>query len=334
MWFPLEQTLWTHRKTYALADDLGIDEVHAGGLVARLWSWSLDNAQADFDGRRGLLTGVVPLAIAGGAGWKGEPVAFVAALTGAGFLDQDGDDLVIHDWFDYAGRLLERRRRDRERKRAAAEKARRSGTSGRPSRAKAIPQETRGNNAEPARNKTGRVAATVQTLLTESLNSTEGSAPLPPTPVVSVQPAERAPESDPVLALAVTRLQAIPKPKDAERAATESHPLFEPLVTLFGKPPARELPAWRDDLATLDEMGALPEDIPRAAEAYVAIMGHDNGRPIPLTRPALVRNWYRCIDAASYPDDLPGAYQPQEAGIVTWSRRYGYAADQASEASP
>ena len=94
-WIELQQSLWTHRKTYALAEALSIDEVHAGGLVARLWCWALDNAQADYEHRRGLLTGVVPRAIAGGAGWKGDASSFFYALIDAGFLDNDGDDIVI-----------------------------------------------------------------------------------------------------------------------------------------------------------------------------------------------------------------------------------------------
>jgi hypothetical protein len=97
---------------------------------------------------------------------------------------------------------------------------------------------------------------------------------------------------------------AFPKPKDVERAAIEAHPLTAPLVERFGPVTSRDLDAWRDDLATLDELGATPEQVPRAAEAYVAIMGHDNGRPIPLTRPALIRHWHRCIQAASYPEDV------------------------------
>src|SRR4029453_7129083 len=100
-WAPVAQSFWTHRKTYALADALAIDEVHAGGLVARLWSWAIDNAHADYVNQRGLLSNSVPRAIAGAAGWKGEAVCFVDALIRVGFLDHDGDDLVLHDWWEF-----------------------------------------------------------------------------------------------------------------------------------------------------------------------------------------------------------------------------------------
>jgi hypothetical protein len=144
-------------------------------------------------------------------------------------------------------------------------------------------------------------------------------APLPPAPPAP-DPEARGPEPTPML--------AFPKPHELERAATESHPLYEPLVTLFGKPPARDLPSWRDDITALEEMGATPEDVPIAAEAYTAIMGDDNGRPIPRTRAALIRHWHRCLQAASYPEDVShvtGGYAPHEAPIVAWSRRQGYA---------
>jgi hypothetical protein len=130
-------------------------------------------------------------------------------------------------------------------------------------------------------------------------------------------------------------LRAIPKPHEVERAELEAHPLYDPLVTLFGKPLARELDAWREDIADLDDMQALPEDVPRAAAAYASVMGHDTtGRPILLTRPALVRHWFRCMGVIDDVYDPPGAHTSQEAGAVAWARRYGYAPDQVAEVSP
>lgn len=375
-WFPLEQALWTHRKTYALAEGLGIDEVHAGGLVARLWSWSLDNARADFEQRRGLLTGVVHLAIARGAGWKHDADAFVQALVCAGFLDQDGDDLVIHDWFDYAGRLLERRKKDRERKRARA--ARTRVTAGRTPaiRRKALPQEGRALDAERTPIAADNPVLTVQKSTVQNQTLSPPSLSHDDTDL-SVQDTARAPDASGTLTLEPTAtsppasrhaanggergarggetrlgdtvrrrgaaapvpsrpaggtlpaqavpLRAVPKPHELERAQTEAHPLYEPLVALLGRPPTRDLPEWRDDLAALDEMGATPEDIPRAVAGYAQTMGCDaTGRPILLTRAALVRHWYRCLDA---PEDSPSAeHTAQEAGAVAWARRtYGTA---------
>jgi DNA replication protein DnaD len=41
----------------------------------------------------------------------------VTALVEAGFLDEDENGLAIHDWFEYAGRLVEKREQNKERKR-------------------------------------------------------------------------------------------------------------------------------------------------------------------------------------------------------------------------
>ena len=60
--------------------------------------------------------GLSPRTIAAGAGWRGDARAFADALVQAGWLDGDG---TIHDWQEYAGRLIERRRQDAERKRNA-----------------------------------------------------------------------------------------------------------------------------------------------------------------------------------------------------------------------
>jgi hypothetical protein len=109
----------------------------------------------------------------------------------------------------------------------------------------------------------------------------------------------------------VTPLRAVPKPREVERAATESHPLFAPLVAVFGRPPASELRDWHTTLAALDELGALPDDIPRAAAGYSVVMGTDaTGRPILLTRPALVRHWHRCLQVRAPAPGNPPARAP------------------------
>jgi hypothetical protein len=106
-WAPVYQSLWTHRKTFELAALLGINETYAGAHLVRLWTWAIDNAPdgdvADLSDR----------AIAYGAGWSQEVSLFVGALIKAGFLDADRR---LHDWDDYAGKLIERREKDAARK--------------------------------------------------------------------------------------------------------------------------------------------------------------------------------------------------------------------------
>ena len=115
-WIELHQTIWTHRKTIMLAALLDIDEMYAAAHMIRLWTWALDNAQD------GDLSGLPHKVIAFGAGWKGDPDAFVHAAIQAGWIDQEGDRLVLHDWYDYAGRLIEKREANKERARKSRER--------------------------------------------------------------------------------------------------------------------------------------------------------------------------------------------------------------------
>lgn len=109
-WIELHQAVWTHRKTFELASRLDLDETYAAAHVIRLWTWALDNAPD------GSLAGLSDRAIAYGAGWRGDETAFVAALVGSGWLE---DSRQIHDWEEYAGRLVERREANAERARLA-----------------------------------------------------------------------------------------------------------------------------------------------------------------------------------------------------------------------
>lgn len=113
-WLEIHQSLPTHRKTLAVADELNANPAHITGHLVCLWLWALDNAQ---DG----VLNVSPRMIARAAQWDGEPEAFVAALTHAGLLDGDGR---IHDWNVYAGRLIETRRRNVARAQAWREQQR------------------------------------------------------------------------------------------------------------------------------------------------------------------------------------------------------------------
>jgi hypothetical protein len=109
---PTYQSIWTHRKTFELAALLGLNETYAAAHLIRLCTWAIDNAPD------GDLSGLSDRAIAYGAGWTQEVSLFVRALVTSGFLDEGR---TIHDWHDYAGRLVERRVDDAERKRKMRE---------------------------------------------------------------------------------------------------------------------------------------------------------------------------------------------------------------------
>jgi hypothetical protein len=105
------QSLLMHRKTGRLARRLGVSRVCAVGHLHAFWWWCIDNAQ---DGE---LQAIEPTDIAEGACWEGEPEAFLAALEHAGFVDREGERLLVHEWWEREGRMVLRRQEDAERKR-------------------------------------------------------------------------------------------------------------------------------------------------------------------------------------------------------------------------
>ena len=75
----------------------------------------------------------------------------------------------------------------------------------------------------------------------------------------------------------------------------ETHPLFPPLVALFGRPAGREWSAWGQEITTLAEKAATPEEIPRRAANFPLVMPAErNGKPCTMTLFALVKHWHLC----------------------------------------
>jgi hypothetical protein len=102
------QSLRDHRKILALAAELDMAELdmaepHVAGHCMFLWMWALDNAEE----------GVLPASariIERVVGWVGASGALVAAMVSAGLPERDDTGaLHIHDWWSYAGRLIEKR---------------------------------------------------------------------------------------------------------------------------------------------------------------------------------------------------------------------------------
>jgi hypothetical protein len=131
-WIKVHQTLKDHRKVLQAADELEIETAHMLGLIVSFWLWALDNAPA------GRLSGISHRMIARAAQWEGGPDLFVNALINAGFLKDTPDGLVINDWYEYAGKLIDQREaeKNRSRRRRAAAAAAATGdqqtTDGRP----------------------------------------------------------------------------------------------------------------------------------------------------------------------------------------------------------
>lgn len=117
-WIKIDQTLRDHRKVLSVSDDLDVDPVRVTGMLVLIWLWSLDNAPS------GSLEGISKRGIARAAQWDGDPEVFVEALKNAGLLDvSDSGSLELHDWYEYAGKLVEKREAERERSRRRRQEA-------------------------------------------------------------------------------------------------------------------------------------------------------------------------------------------------------------------
>lgn len=112
-WIESHQELARHPKTRKLARLLGVSVPAAIGHLHLLWWWAVDYAE---DGCLGRYTAED---VADAVLWEGEPQRLWDALHDARWLDDGARGVEIHDWPEYAGRLLEARRRDAARKRTA-----------------------------------------------------------------------------------------------------------------------------------------------------------------------------------------------------------------------
>lgn len=109
-WIELHQSLPGHRKTMRLKRILKIGQAQAIGHLCMLWLWCLDNCPD------GDLSELMDCEIAEAAGYDKRPEDFTAALRSAGFVDVNSH---VHDWYSYAGKLIEKRKEDAERKRTS-----------------------------------------------------------------------------------------------------------------------------------------------------------------------------------------------------------------------
>ena len=118
-WFEAHQTMARHPKTLKLARLIKKDRRYAVGLLHDLFSWALDAAQKD-----GTLNGATADDIAAALDFTGKTgLSVVDALVESGYIEKDDQGLYrVHDWYDYAGKLMDKREIDRARKRAGSHK--------------------------------------------------------------------------------------------------------------------------------------------------------------------------------------------------------------------
>lgn len=101
-----------------LARLLKTDRRYAVGLLHDLFSWAIDAARKD--GALPGLTGEDIAAALDFSGKKGSSV--VSALLDSGYLEYDGRDFFVHDWYDYAGKLADKRDADKARQAASRQR--------------------------------------------------------------------------------------------------------------------------------------------------------------------------------------------------------------------
>ena len=112
-WIELHNDFFTNPKLKPLAASLGIEKMLAAAYLARFWSWAIDKIEDE----TGEISHLDYEEISAAAGWRKSPEKFVTALISSRWFDSVDGKLFIHDWNDYAGQLIRKRKYDRERKR-------------------------------------------------------------------------------------------------------------------------------------------------------------------------------------------------------------------------
>lgn len=113
-WIEAHQELSNHRKIIRLKNLLKIPKTEAIGTVMMLWWWSVDNAPS------GDLSNITAEELAEIVDYRGrKPQLVMEALIESGFID---NDMQIHDWHEYTGRLLEQRKIQKQQNKERAKK--------------------------------------------------------------------------------------------------------------------------------------------------------------------------------------------------------------------
>ncbi len=108
-WIEVHQELLHHPKNIALATELRLPEYATVGLLVGIWTWALQYAPE----------GVIPadreVVVCRYIGWRKGGAELFETLRACGWMEGEH----VHDWMDYAGRLVRNRRANAERMRVA-----------------------------------------------------------------------------------------------------------------------------------------------------------------------------------------------------------------------
>lgn len=200
-WIESHQSLATHRKLYALCAALNISRAEAIGHLHLLWYWALDNApDGDLSGisdqTLAEVSGFVDgMSLRSGKRFEARCHQCGDALRSTGFIEVDTNRL--HDWDDYAGRLVDQRRLSLEQRRLGGQR-----------RMAKLSPDARRMLAEQAANARWNASSSRDTMLAEQAkmpatvpNSTLPNSTLPrttTTPIPSPPPGESSSSSSSV----------------------------------------------------------------------------------------------------------------------------------------
>lgn len=166
-WLQIHQTLKDHRKLLKAADILEVTPPHMMGILISFWLWALDNTPS------GTLDGISSRIIARAAQWEGDPDQLVEVMKSTEWLDETDQGLEIHDWYEYAGKLIDQRIAERERS-----KKRRSASSSSDNRPPDDRRTTAGQSDDDQQTTGGRVEKSRVDQTRQ--NEIEDIDPLPP----------------------------------------------------------------------------------------------------------------------------------------------------------
>lgn len=119
-WIESHIDLGDHPKVYGLFTALNVRKAEAVGFLHLLWHFTMK-----FSWRNGDLSKFSRVIIARSCGWDGDENVFIDALINNGFLD-NSDTLKVHDWQDFAGRLVQDRLYNEKRRRKTSVKRRKN----------------------------------------------------------------------------------------------------------------------------------------------------------------------------------------------------------------
>ena len=123
-WIESHQELADHPKTKRMARRLKISIPCVIGHLHLFWWWAMNYAE------EGDLSIFEEDDIADAARWEGDSSEFVQAMLEcgpgqtSGFLEKKNGKLRVHDWYEYIGRLLDRKEQNRLRQKKHQEKLR------------------------------------------------------------------------------------------------------------------------------------------------------------------------------------------------------------------